>query len=81
VGLESQALNHGADEIVKAVGTNHVAARGTLAFPLTQIYFNGIGTRSITIIAVAQLTDERGNRMNVTSQVDAFARPGVRLPN
>jgi hypothetical protein len=82
VGLESPAFNHGADEVIRAAGTNHLAARGSLAIPFAQSYFNGLGTRSIIIIVVAQLTDERGNRINVSGQVEAFSRASdARLPH
>lgn len=75
LGYESAtAYNHGADEVIKIAGTNHVAAKGTLVLPFKQTYWNGMGTRGLTLILVAQVTDERGNRMNVTNQVECLRR-------
>ena len=64
-GFETKGvLNYGADEVVRAAGTNHIAARGELRIPLSMLYrADGVGGRTILLKNAVDFTDDRGNHM------------------
>jgi hypothetical protein len=72
-GFETpNALNYGADTIIRRAGSNHLSARGELSIPLGMIYSaDGFGQRTITLKNAISFTDDRGNAtmLGVTASV------------
>jgi hypothetical protein len=66
--ITSGNTNIGANEIIQRSGTNHVAARGTLTFPLAWDYaLVGAANpnRTIVIPLTVNFTDDRGNHLSL----------------
>jgi hypothetical protein len=60
-----------AADVMRMSGTNRVAARGTLAFPLSIIYGlvnNPAASRQHVFMWVVQFTDDRGNQVTSNAQ-------------
>jgi hypothetical protein len=61
------------------VGTNHIAANGSLNVPLAIVYRLGSGLRQVTLSQAVQVIDDHGNQVNAanTVSIDAFQRINV----
>jgi hypothetical protein len=69
-GVETRAVNFGADQVVSRAGTNHVDGRGSLTAPLALRYRLSGGARAAVLIAEIRFTDDRGNVMTVVAQAN-----------
>jgi hypothetical protein len=66
-------LTYGSDVVIQRSGSNHVAARGALSFPMSMVYSTGsAGTANLVITVSVQFTDDRGNQIVATGQVNVI---------
>jgi hypothetical protein len=72
-GVALPTLGYGADVVTARSGTNHVAAFGSLTFGLTILYSTGSANPNLTLTIVVQFTDDLGNQITETVQVDVTA--------
>ncbi len=69
--IASGTLVYTAADVVQRSGTNHVAARGSLTFPLNFVYgsaANANATRAMVFPLVVSFTDDNGNHLTAVTQ-------------
>jgi hypothetical protein len=69
-GTELPPLGYGPDVIVQRSFTNHVNPSGIFSFPLAFFYSTGVDNAQLVVNISLQFTDDRGNRLNGTAQVN-----------
>jgi hypothetical protein len=63
-------LAFSSDELRRMVGTTRVDGQATLSIPLTIVYNTPSGSANLNVNVSVQITDERGNQVTATGQVN-----------
>ena len=69
-GTELPPLGYGADVLIQRSFTNHVNPSGIFSFPLAFFYSTGTNSAQLVVNISLQFTDDRGNRLTGTAQVN-----------
>lgn len=69
-GTELPLLGYGSDVLIERSGTNHVGPAGIFTFFFAFFYATGGNNAGLTVNISLQFTDDQGNRLTGTAQVN-----------